>query len=295
MTQTVAVRAQAKINLRLKVLSRGDAGFHAIETVFLRLSLADHLTVTTSAGGIELDVSGDPALAAASGPDARNLALVAARAFCDRARWTPGLLLSLEKHIPVGAGLGGGSADAAAVLRALNPIAPAPLPRAELLSLAATIGSDVPFLLGDDAMAIGWGRGERLMSLDPLPERPVVVAVPPVHVSTANAYMWLGRALGADPEPPALPGDAFESWERAAQFAENDFTAEVARRYPVIQAMQDSLRARGARVAMLTGSGSSVFGVFDSPESVGTPPDAAPWREILTSAPAHVVPVERMD
>lgn len=296
MSGNIRVTAQAKINLRLKVLGIGESGYHSIETVFQRLELADRITVAVSdGGGIELDISGEDSLVAASGPAEQNLALIAARSYADRVRWNPHVTIRVEKSIPVGAGLGGGSADAAAVLRALDSLAPASLPGAELHSLAATIGSDVPFLLSQQVTAVGWGRGDRLMSLAPLPARPVILAVPPVHVWTRDAYAWLGRTRGADPAPPTLPGDAFASWERAAAHAENDFSEAVTARHPVIGDIRDSLIARGARIAMLTGSGSAVFGIFDpgvSPEIVA---DSAEWQEISTATAAHVVPLERMD
>lgn len=296
MSGTVVVQAQAKLNLRLKVLGSDDSGYHAIETVFLRIDLADVVTVAVQpGGGISVDVSGDPDLIVASGPADRNLALVAAAAYGERAGWQPRIDIRLYKRIPVGAGLGGGSADAAAVLRALNSLAPTPLPRAELLTLAATIGSDVPFLVGDDVMALGWGRGERLLPLPALPPSPVILAVPPIHVSTRDAYGWLGRARGRAPAPPTLPGDAFASWARAAEFAENDFFPVVAERHPMVRTMRESLRERGAAVAMLTGSGSAVFGVFDSKTA---PVDTGPgdgWDEIRTTTAGHVVPLERMD
>lgn len=296
MSGTVRVDAQAKINLRLKVLALGDSAYHSIETVFQRLGLADRITVSISdGGGIELDMSGDDSLIMASGPAEENLALVAAKAYSERRDWHPRVKISIEKVIPVGAGLGGGSADAAAVLRALDALAPSPLPDAELFSLAATIGSDVPFLVGPDAMAVGWGRGERLMALPPLPPRPLILAIPPIHVSTREAYGWLGRARGEGPVRPNIPGDAFASWESAASHAENDFFDAVARRHPVIRRSRESLLERGARIAMLTGSGSAVFGIFDpEPPAAGGPVDGE-WREIRTTTAAHVVPMQRMD
>ena len=296
MTGTVRVEAQAKINLRLKVLTLDESSYHAIETLFLRLALADVVTVATRpGGGIAVDVSGHPSLILASGPAEQNLAVRAAAAYCARADWHPRVEIRIEKIIPVGAGLGGGSADAAAVLRALDALAPAPLPGAELLSLAATIGSDVPFLVGQDAMAVGWGRGERLMSLPALPPLPVILAVPPIQVSTRDAYGWLGRARGEAPGRPNIPGDAFESWESAALHAENDFFEPVAQRHPVIRRIRDSLADRGARIAMLTGSGSAVFGIFDSEPPVAEGSLTGDWEEIRTSTAAHVVPLQRID
>lgn len=296
MSGTARVQAQAKINLRLKVLALGDSGYHSIETVFLRVELADAVTVAASrGGGVAVDVSGDPSLIAASGPAEQNLALKAAAAYCERAGWHPRVEIRIHKVIPVGAGLGGGSADAAAVLRALDALAPAPLPGSELMALAAGIGSDVPFLVGPHAMAVGWGRGERLMSLPPLPPRPLILAVPPVHISTRDAYAWLGRARGDAPLPPNIPGDAFASWESAARHAENDFFDAVAERHPLIRKIRDSLLERGASIAMLTGSGSAMVGIFDSePPDPGAARDGQ-WREIRTATAAHVVPLERMD
>ena len=115
------------------------------------------------------------------------------------------------------------------------------------------------------------------------------------HVSTRDAYGWLGRARGAAPARPNIPGDAFATWESAALHAENDFFEAVAERHPVIRRIRDSLLERGARIAMLTGSGSAVFGIFDvePPAAEGSP--TGEWEEIRTATAAHVVPLERMD
>ena len=296
MSGAIRVAAQAKINLRLKVLDRLESGYHAIETVFARLELADRVSVTvTDRGGFDLRVTGEPSLVMASGPAEQNLALIAARAFTRRAGWHPRVEITVEKRIPVGAGLGGGSADAAAVLRALNALAPVPLPLSELKLLAAEIGSDVPFLVTGDAMSLGWGRGERLRALPPLPSRPVILGIPAVHVSTGAAYGWLGRKPGGAPVGATLAGNAFESWEGVAGQAENDFAEVVAARHPVIRRIRDSLLERGARIAMLTGSGSAVFGIFESEPPAGAGPLAGEWEEVRTATAAHVVPLQRMD
>ena len=296
MTGTVRLHAQAKVNLRLKVFALGESGYHAIETVFQRLALADLVTVSVSAGeGADLDMVGDPALVAATGDADKNLALVAARSYLARSDWDAHVSVRIEKSIPVGAGLGGGSADAAAVLRGLDALAPSPLPAADLLELAGMIGSDVPFLLSDDVLSVGWGRGERLLPLPALPPRPVLLGIPAAHVSTRDAYSWLGRARGAAPGPPELTADAFDSWESAAAHAENDFEAMVSERLAVIPAIRASFTGRGARISMLTGSGAAVFGVFDPNGPGVSAPDTTQWREIRTSTAAHVVPLERLD
>ena len=123
----------------------------------------------------------------------------------------------------------------------------------------------------------------------------MILAIPPVHVSTREAYGWLEREPGEATGPQSIPGDAFASWEHAARYAENDFSEAVARRHPVVRRIRESLLERGARIAMLTGSGSAVFGIFDSEPPDASGEGAEEWREIRTATAAHVVPLERMD
>ena len=156
------VEAQAKLNLFLKVLAREDSGFHQIETLFCRLALADTLTVRVTASGRTLECSGERLPAGGLGPPDANLAWRAAAIYAEETGFPPGFEIAIEKRIPVGGGLGGGSADAGAVLRALNALNPSPLPPRDLLRLAAALGADVPFLTQDSApTALAWGRGAR--------------------------------------------------------------------------------------------------------------------------------------
>lgn len=151
------LRAPAKLNLHLAVLARETSGYHQIETVFCALELADRLEVRRAGAGIVLEVDG-----ADLGPSEENLAHRAARTFYEAAAIAPEAEIRLEKHIPVGAGLGGGSSDAAAAMRALNMLHGTPLDEAALLQAAATLGSDVPFFLSGGPLALAWGRGERI-------------------------------------------------------------------------------------------------------------------------------------
>ena len=150
------VAAQAKINLGLRVLARETSGYHGIETVFQRLALADDVRVRITDGPRTLDTRG-----ADVGPTEKNLAWRAALAMHAATGWPAGFAITIEKRIPVGAGLGGGSADAGAVLRALNALAPHPVSELELMRIAAPLGADVPFLTGTASLAMAWGRGER--------------------------------------------------------------------------------------------------------------------------------------
>ena len=271
MTAAAQVAAQAKINLFLDVLAREPNGYHAVETAFLRIDLADDVTVRAAAGR-SLNVSGPSFPIDGLGPTEKNLAYRAATAYADSIGWPAGFAIDLVKRIPAGAGLGGGSADAGAVLRALDALSPRPLgPR--LTEVAATLGADVPFMTIDEPMALGSGRGERLKPIPPLEPRPVVLAVPPFAISTADAYAWLDADRAAQSrEPSPRLAEPLATWEDAAAAAHNDFGPVVGRRHPETIAIAEGFRSAGASIALLAGSGSAVFGVFE------TTPDVASLR-----------------
>lgn len=255
-TRAARVNAQAKVNLRLRILAREASGFHQLETIFLRLTLADEVTVRTGVHGRTLDSRG-----AEVGPVERNLAYRAAMALRD-AGGADTFAIEIEKRIPVGAGLGGGSADAAAALRALNALSPKPLPEAELLALAAPLGADVPFLTSRAVMALAWGRGERMLALDAPPERPVVVLVPPFGISTAEAYAWFDDSAGPPPmESRVWHPEELANWPALAGLAHNDFEPVVMARHPEVAELLATLRGAGCALAMMSGSGSAVFGI----------------------------------
>ena len=290
MSTAARVAAQAKINLGLRVLAREAGGYHQLETVFARLTLADILEVRISDGERKLDVTGGD-----TGPLAKNLALRAALGFINATGWPPGFSISLQKNIPIGAGLGGGSADAGAVLRALNALAPHPVGESELLRMAAPLGADVPFLTSSAALALAWGRGERLLRLPPLPSRHVALVQPGFTVSTADAYAWLDAARNATPVSPHLVGaEQFASWESLAPFTENDFEPVVAKRHAGLAGVVESLRSAGASIARMTGSGSTVYGVFTLKPDAKALGARVPGTVIVTSTAQTVAEVERI-
>lgn len=269
MTATARVAAQAKVNLLLRVLAREASGYHSIETVFLRLDLADDVRVRITSGERSLDCAGPAMPAGGLGPTERNLAYRAAVAYADATGWPAGFAIEVGKRIPVGGGLGGGSADAGAVLRALDALSPRPLGSA-LLDLAAPLGADVPFMTAECPMALAWGRGERMLALAPLESRPAVVIAPGFSVATADAYGWLSSSRGAYATTGALlEPDALATWQAVAAIAHNDFERVIAARHPDIAELVDELHSRDALISMMSGSGSSVFGVFNEA------PDAA--------------------
>jgi 4-diphosphocytidyl-2-C-methyl-D-erythritol kinase len=297
--RAVRVSAQAKVNLRLRILARETSGFHQIETLFLRLALADEVHVRVTTGERSLDVGGEVD-ARQLGPTEQNLAWRAAAAYAAATSWPAGFAIRLEKQIPVGGGLGGGSADAGAVLRALDAMSPSPIGEHALLSIAARLGSDVPFLTTEHVLALAWGRGERLLSLPTPAEREVMLLFPPFSVNTGHAYGWLAtlRESGIDSSDQALVlnPDALSDWSRLVPHAINDFEPVVASRHPQIAELVDRLRSAGCDIAMMSGSGSSVFGVLPASRAVELPRFAAEGaveatRVVLTRTAARVEPV----
>ncbi len=259
MARAARIRAQAKINLLLRILGRERSGYHSLETVFSRLELSDDIVVRVGVEGRSLDC-GNAELGAVE----RNLAYRAAMAYRETG-WPDTFAIEIEKRIPVGGGLGGGSADAGAVLRALNALRPEPIPPDALLDLASKLGADVPFLSSCSAMALAWGRGERMLALPPLPPRVVLLLTPPFAVSTAEAYSWIAQERGDAFNPLAgeLTLGMLRDWNSVQTIARNDFEPVVMRKQPLIRTLLSSLRSLGASIAMLSGSGSTVFGIFD--------------------------------
>ena len=280
------VEAQAKLNLFLRIVARVPSGFHQLETLFQRIALADTVTVRLGGAGRSLDSSG-----ADTGPVERNLAWRAAIAFADAAGGPAAFRIEIEKRIPVGGGLGGGSADAAAVLRALNALATKPLDDARLAEIAFSLGADVPYLLSTNALALGAGRGEKLFALPPLPARQVLLAIPPFGVSSADAFGWFAEQKAARHSGTRATlqlGRKLE-WRAIAALAANDLEAVVIAHHPEIGALREALRKSGAIIAQMSGSGSTVFGVFDDGRAA---PALEGARMVRTSTVESVAPVE---
>jgi 4-diphosphocytidyl-2-C-methyl-D-erythritol kinase len=290
-SSSARVTAQAKINLMLRVLAREASGYHSIETVFLRLDLGDGVGVRITTGR-SLDCAGRAMPAAGLGPTERNLAYRAAIAYSDATGWPAGFSIEIDKQIPVGGGLGGGSADAGAVLRILDALAPEPL-GTRLVELAAPLGADVSFMTIESPMALGWGRGERLLPLHVLDPRPVALLVPDFSVSTADAYAWLAADRGSyEPTGAVNAPDSRATWEAISVVATNDFERVVAARHPIIAELVDELSSRDAMLAMMSGSGSAVFGIFDeAPDAAGLTRSTG-FTTIATMTSARVVRVQ---
>ncbi len=253
--------APAKLNLELRILAREVSGYHQLESLFLGISLADELTVRRrEAPGIELEVVGDAG--GALGED--NLVYRAASSFLDAfGLGNEGISVGLSKRVPVAAGLGGGSSDAAAALRSLDRLFPGRARREELLALASELGSDIPFFMGTKPCAWAWSRGGRFLALDPPPARPALLAVPERGVSTREAYARLANR----PTPRAAQPGAFElagwrDWSALAGSRVNDFEPVLYLERPDLAQLGESMAATRPILCGMTGSGAAHFGIY---------------------------------
>jgi 4-diphosphocytidyl-2-C-methyl-D-erythritol kinase len=260
----VRVRALAKLNLTLEVLHRRPDGYHNLRTVFQTISLSDVLEMEVRRSrSSRIVVQCDVAI------PGENLVKRAAEAVLETLGVTAAVSCRLRKRIPMGAGLGGGSSDAAEVLRVLPRLLKKPIPVERLVELGSALGSDVPFfLLG--STALGLGRGTELYPLPALPRLPVLVVAPDVHVSTAEAYRSLRRGFEEESARENLTSRAawtIAAGEDWADLAVNDFEEAVFSQHPQLGAIRQRLADAGARPARMTGSGSALFGVFESVEA----------------------------
>lgn len=263
---TVSVRCPAKLNLFLTVLAREENGYHQLETAFQAIELADVVGVRPQEVGIELSVVGSDgtpdSLRGNYGPVVENTCYRAAQVFFKASDISGGAALRLEKHIPAGTGLGGASSDAAGVLLALNHVYGEPFLLRDLIALGGTIGADVPFFLARHPLALGWGRGDRLLALPPLPVAEVVLMIPSARVSTAEAYGTLQDVVTLPAPSAAMEQRALASWEEMAWLQRNDFEVPIFAAHKEFEGYLSSLGSAGAVVSRMTGSGSGLFGIF---------------------------------
>jgi 4-diphosphocytidyl-2-C-methyl-D-erythritol kinase len=278
LTRTARVPAYAKLNLGLRVLYKRPDGYHEIRTVFQTISLADRLDISfTPAPATSITVEGTPEI-----PDnlVERAALLVTEALCIQAR----IEFRLKKKIPAGAGLGGGSSDAAAVLLALPVLAGELLTAARLHAIATQLGSDVPFFL-HGGTALGLGRGEELYPLPDLPSARGLLAVPDIHSSTAEAYRDLSSRLTSIPLQNKLNSFQQEVWrgvaEDSIQADENDFEEVVFDRHEGLRQIKEQLVRFGARPAAMTGSGSAVFGIFAEASQLERAKNSFPDKAVL--------------
>ncbi len=267
-----------KVNLLLNILGKRPDGFHELETVMQPLKLHDELSFARAGTGSAVELTcDDPTLPV----DGRNLVVRAANLFLTEARVPDGVRISLRKRIPMAAGLGGGSGNAATTLLGLNELFDRPLAQDQLQLLAASLGSDVPFFL-QDGPALATGRGEVITPLKPFPVfhgARLLLVHPGFGISTPWAYAQLAQ------HPEALQGKPGRAQRLLALLQENDLgaagrefynslEAPALRKYPLLRVFQEFFHAQGAAGSLMSGSGSSTFAVFESPERAARALDA---------------------
>jgi 4-diphosphocytidyl-2-C-methyl-D-erythritol kinase len=268
MMRAARLKAFAKLNLGLRVLYRRPDDYHEIRTVFQTISLADDLEVEFSrARATSIVIEATPHI-----PD--NLVERAARLVLKQMEVEARVLFRLKKRIPAGAGLGGGSSDAGAVLLALPVLAGKRVSFEDLHGMAMRLGSDVPFFLYGGT-ALGLGRGEELY---PLPDRPAakgLLVTPQVHSGTAEAYRDLSERLTSIPLQNKLDSFQQEVWQAVGEkgrgafgSTHNDFEEGVFARHPELRLIANRLIRCGASPVAMTGSGSAIFGFFSDRERV---------------------------
>lgn len=280
--------APAKINLYLRVLDRGPDGYHGVETAMAKLDLADTVRITyKDAGGVRIRVPGFKFLESES-----NLAVKAARAFFEEmGQPVPSLQIEIDKRIPIGGGLGGGSSDAAAVLNLLARQEKG-MTEERLLQIASKLGADVPFLTHPASWGLGTRRGDEITPWPTFPSIPTVLVAPNFGVSTAEAYKALGRPLTkgpSDDNPSRLP-KAPKNWSDLEGLLRigNDLQEVVERKHPEIREIRLQLTKLGAAAAQMSGSGSTVFGFFSSAQEASAAAKrlGSGWRVIETRTAA---------
>lgn len=260
LTSDLRMPSHAKINLGLYVLGKRPDGYHDIWTIFQELEFHDVLYFTKRDAPLTLTTN-HPTLPVGD----ENLVCRAVRAFAQKTGCPTQLAIHLEKQIPLGAGLGGGSSNAAAALRGLNQLFQVGTSQKELAALGATLGSDVPFFL-HGGTAIGTGRGEQIEPLPDLPPCWILLINPRIHVSSAWAYKNINLKLTNFPTKNNVFSQQHNAVTDALRTLENMLEEPVISHYPIIVSIKNRLLEEGAEWASMSGSGSTVFGVFKEKE-----------------------------
>ena len=281
------IKSFAKINLGLEVLGKRPDGFHEIRTLFQGIDLHDILDIDVLEEG-EIRLSGDdPSIPW----DETNLVYQAARLLRERCGVARGAAIRVEKRIPAGGGLGGGSGNAAMTLRALDALWGCGLSRDELKDLAAALGSDAAYFL-EGGLCLGEGRGERLTPLPDLPALPLVLAFPGFPVPTALIYRSFDERSSRSGEPGARPLTSGPKDSRINGFLEtrkfgrleNELEDTIFSLYPTLLEYKSLFREQGADLSLVTGSGSAVFGLFRDAGAAGRCLEAAKARGVAAAA-----------
>ncbi len=262
MKKTIIVPAYAKINPVLWVKNKRPDGYHDLQMLMQSVSLADNIVLSASREeGIGVTCSDE---SIPSGPD--NLVYKAALEVFELLKITPAVKIHIEKHIPAAAGLGGGSADAAAVIAGIPRLYEKTVSLADLMEVGAKVGSDVPFMIRG-GLGLAFGRGEQVQFLEKLSKPLIVVLVMPIDCPVSTKWVYQNYQPSQNSSKASTFSLAVTAYIKRdllalRQFAFNDLESVTLHRYPVIQRIKEMLEKNGKGVAMMSGSGSTVFGLF---------------------------------
>jgi len=258
---SLVIGAPAKVNLFLEILGKRPDRYHSLHSLFQAVSLFDRLAFKPlPRPGIQLTVSGNDSIS--TGPD--NTVSMAYEAVCDCCHLNLGLSVNLEKNIPSGSGLGGGSADAAATIIACNLLFNSNLTPAKMAEIGLRVGSDVPFFFSS-GQAIVTGRGEIIQESQFPTDYWIALITPRLSISTAASYAGLNMPLTEVKQPSSLRGSrSVGEFINSLRLTGNDFERGHLETYPLLGRIRDALRDRGAQLVRMSGSGSTMFGIFET-------------------------------
>lgn len=253
----IELLSHAKINLRLDVLRKRDDGYHDIRTVFQKVSLRDELHIVISKRGI--DVTCDHPLVPANED---NLVYKAAQTILNQYTIKDGVSIDIKKNIPVAAGLGGGSSNAASTLIGMNQLFGLGATKQDLMKIGSTLGADVPFFIFGNA-ALATGIGDKLEAIEVNPKLWLLLITPDISISSAWAYRNFRMGLTNKPINITIPC-CIHHFSEVMSMLSNDLEKVAIPRYPIIQKIKDKLINTGAKGSLMSGSGATVFGIFAS-------------------------------
>jgi 4-diphosphocytidyl-2-C-methyl-D-erythritol kinase len=256
----IRIVVSGKVNMFLRILESCTSGYHLIETYFHSIGIRDDIILKRNNGGFNLEIEPEDYRGVPGGKE--NIVSRAVELFFEESGLDASIDITLKKYIPVGAGLGGGSADGAAALRGLNILYGSPLPETRVYHMAGRLGSDVPFMLYGGA-SLAWGRGNRLLPLKTLSSLYVGICYPRFEVSSRWAYDKIDEIRDdTSPVTSLITFDKLNQEDWILSHLHNDFEEVLFPRHPELKEIKETFLGMGAAGSLLSGSGSSVFGIF---------------------------------
>ncbi len=256
MKKSLTLKSYAKVNIGLRIVNKRSDGYHNIQSVFQEISFYDTISLTKTTQGCEFSSNVDWLK-----NDTSNLCVQAWNIFSDHYKIPTGVTIELNKNIPAGGGLGGGSSNAATILTGLNTLYGLNATESELMSFGKSLGADVPFFI-QGGTQLGEGIGEILTPIENTINGTYLLVIPDISIDTSQAYTQIKKHLDREMDPHNF-ANLFQGDESPLELFENDFELVVIPTYPEIGRIKELIQAYGAKYTSLSGSGSTVFGIFD--------------------------------